>query len=157
MLCDSPKGFLRWTFITVLAINCHSEVWRKPQKLIRPQTKQQRQKRSCEQLIQWHSNEFQDPISSTHENYRKKLSCQNIWYKLGFVLHEATCWRNGWAELVVVVQALSPLLQPSGSGVLCNLPWNQNQTKPNKQKESQQQKVPKQSKCNSESFNDWTL
>jgi hypothetical protein len=37
------------------------------------------------------------------------------------------------------------------------LPWNQNQTKPNKQKESQQQKVPKQSKCNSESFNDWTL
>jgi hypothetical protein len=85
------------------------------------------------------------PISSTHEDTTEEaqLPKHMIQQQSGFVLHHATCEET--VELVVV-QALSPLLQPSGSGgALFNFALKSN-TK--QAAGSQQQKVPKQSKSN---------
>jgi hypothetical protein len=68
------------------------------------------------------------PISSTHEDTTEEaqLPKHMIQQQSGFVLHHATCEET--VELVVV-QALSPLLQPSGSGgALFNFALKSNQT-----------------------------
>ncbi len=90
-------------------------------------------------------NEFQDPFPPLMI-LQKKLSAAKTYDTIGGVC-SASChlWRNGWADELVVVQALSPLLQPSLDLEPCSicLAIKPNQTK--QAKASQQQKVPKQS------------
>ncbi len=141
-----PKRILGWTFITVLAINCHSEVRRKPKKIYSTTNQTAKTK---DELWTINSmalfNEFQDPFPPLMI-LQRKLSCQKHMIQLGVCSASCHLWRNGWAELlvvVVVVEALSLLLQPCGSGALFNLPWNQ--TKPNQQKDSNSKRFQSQS------------
>ncbi len=141
-----PKRILGWTFITVLAINCHREVPKKIYSTTNQTAKTKDELWTINSMALF--NEFQDPFPPLMI-LQKKLSCQKHMIQLGVCSASCHLRRNGWAELVVVVvQALSLLLQPCGSGALFNLPWNQtkpNQTKPNQQKDSNSKRFQSQS------------
>ncbi len=133
-----PKRILVWTFITVLAVNCHGEVRRKPKKLFDHKPNKQRQKTSCEQLIQCHS--MNSKTHFLHSWYYRKSSAAKTYDTIGVCSASCHLWRNGWdcccsssVTLTRTIWIWSP--------VEINLPWTQTK----QAKGSQQQKVPKQS------------
>ncbi len=128
-----PKRILGCTFITVLAIKIVIENSQGSQKKLfhhKPNGKDKNEELWTINSIgiQW----IPRPISSTHETTEKAQLPKHVIQSGVFVLHHATCEETVELSLLLLLKLCHPLLQPSGSGALFNLPWNQ--TKPNQTK-----------------------
>ncbi len=145
-----PKRILGWTFITVLAINCHREVRRKPKKIYSTTNQTAKTK---DELWTINSmalfNEFPRPISSTHDTTEKAQLPKTYDTIRGlFSIMPLVKKRLSWASCCCCCWSSVTLITTMWIWSPVQFALKSNQTKP--AKGFQQQKVPKPKQCNSE-------